>query len=477
MRIPDRPNIVVVMVDTLRIDFLGCYGNNMIHTPNIDEFAEQSVKFTHVFPESLSTIPVRRAIHTGRRAYPFRDYHPVPWDLVYCPGWQPMQPARDCVAENLARDGYHTGLVTDNLCYFTPGFNFHRGFWQWEFIRGMQQDRWHSIHTVTEQDTAHYTKGDPEITELIYWHLANTAHVQYERQTCTARTFQWAMDFVEDNRNAAPFYLFVDSLAPHEPWDAPDMYYEMYADPDYDGLTTAFPLYTTQAEQGLSDDQVADMVAHYSGLVSLVDAWFGMFMDKLQRLDLLDNTVVFFTSDHGTSFADNPFGIIGKPAHSMWPGVMSLPLLVRMPEAAYAGKTVDKLVYNFDVSASVYELAGIDEHEAIDGCSVLPLATGDNEARGRPYVTCRYVDALCYIDQDYWIRTDVHRELGEAFDLRDDPHCQHNIADSLPEEVFALAWERIMDDADGDMPVCEGVQQEMTDAIGRVIRAKRALIG
>ncbi len=467
MQVADRPNIVVIMTDTLRTAFLGCYGNETIRTPNIDEFAQESIKFTRAFPESLPTIPVRRAIHTGRRVYPFRDYRPVPWDIVYCSGWQPMDPAEDCLAENLAYGGYHTGFVADTLPYFAPGYNFTRGFSQWEYIRGMQQDRWRSVHTVRDEELARYAGRGQETTELIYYHLANTADVQYERQTCTARTFQWAMDFVEDNRNATPFYLFVDSFAPHEPWDAPDMYYEMYADPNYDGPTTAFPLYTTQAEQNLSDEQVSDMVAHYSGLVSLVDAWFGMLMDKLERLGLLDNTVVLFTSDHGTNFADNPFGIIGKPPHSMWPGVMSLPLLVRMPQAAYAGKTVDELVYNIDMSATVYELAGIDKHQGIDGRSFLPLIRGDDGARGREYVTCCYLDALCYIDQDYWIRTDVHEELGEAFDLRNDPGCEHNIADSLPEEVLALAWQRIMDDADGDLRPFEALREEATDAIGR----------
>ncbi|MFO8080631.1 MAG: sulfatase-like hydrolase/transferase, partial [Armatimonadota bacterium] len=97
-----RPNVVYVMTDTLRTAFLGCYGNETIRTPNIDRFAAQSVLFTRAYPESLPTIPVRRAIHTGRRSYPFRDYTPVPWDIVYLPGWQAMDRTEDTLAENLA---------------------------------------------------------------------------------------------------------------------------------------------------------------------------------------------------------------------------------------------------------------------------------------------------------------------------------------------------------------------------------------
>ena len=85
-----RPNIVVVVSDTLRAAELGCYGSRRVQTPNIDRFAQRATRFTRAYPESLPTIPVRRALHTGRRAYPFRGYRPLKWDIVYLPGWQAM---------------------------------------------------------------------------------------------------------------------------------------------------------------------------------------------------------------------------------------------------------------------------------------------------------------------------------------------------------------------------------------------------
>src|SRR5512143_1054654 len=113
--VKNRPNIIVVMSDTLRTAHLGCYGNSRIRTPNIDSFAQRGLRFTRAYPESLPTIPVRRALHTGRRAYPFRDYRPVKWDIVSLPGWQPMANEEDTLAENLAQAGYETGFVTDTL--------------------------------------------------------------------------------------------------------------------------------------------------------------------------------------------------------------------------------------------------------------------------------------------------------------------------------------------------------------------------
>lgn len=463
-----RPNIIVVMTDTLRTAYLGCYGNDTIHTPNIDEFAARAVKLTRAYPESLPTIPVRRAMHTGRRAYPFRNYQPVSWDIVYLPGWQPLDADEDCLAERLAAAGYHTGFVADTLPYFAPAFNFYRGFWQWEYIRGMQQDRWRSVHTIADEQLKPYKARSDEATTfygLHHYHLANTADRRHEQDTSTARTFQWAMDFLEDNRNAEPFYLCIDSFAPHEPWEAPPMYHQLYADPSYDGPTIVHVSYTTREEQGIDDDATADIIAHYSGLVTLTDTWFGMMMDKLDRLGLTDNTLVVFTSDHGTNFGDNQFDIIGKPSHSLWPGVMHLPLLIHMPDGMGAGTVADQLTYNVDIQATICDLAGIGPGQGLDGQSLLPLLGGDGQWQPRQYVTSRYGDAVCYIDDTHWIRADVTGTLGEAFDLRDDPACQHDIAAQLDASIFDRAWQRLLDDAGGDFPIY--TIERRTDAIGQ----------
>ena len=461
-----RPNVVYVMTDTLRTAFLGCYGNETVRTPNIDRFARQSVLFTRAYPESLPTIPVRRAIHTGRRAYPFCDYTPVPWDIVYLPGWQAMDRTEDTLAENLANAGYHTGFVTDTIPYFAPGFNFQRGFWQWNYVRGLQQDRWASVHAVSDEEMDGYwwPGGDAPMHSNLRYHVANSRGRLRERDTTTAEVFRWAMEFVEDNRNAEPFYLMIDSFRPHEPWEAPLRYYQMYADPDYDGLTIPHARYQSMEEQGIDEAMLADLVAHYSGLVTLVDTWFGMFIDTLERLDLLGNTMVIFTSDHGTHFADNPQHVVGKPAYSLWPGVMHLPLIVRNPGGAHGGCVASDLVYNLDTTATVYDVAGIDDHQPIDGQSLVPLLTGDGQWQRRKYVTSRYNDALCYIDDEWWVRTDVDGEPGEAFHVSSDPFCQDDLVGELPPDVFDRAWERILADADGDLPVYDNPRR--TDAVG-----------
>ena len=131
-----KPNLILVISDTLRADYLGCYGNDKIHTPNLDNFAEESTVFDCAYPEVLPTIPARRSIHTGCRIFPCYDYYVPRWCPIRLPGWQPMSNDEDTLAEDLVENGYYTGFLTDTDAYFFPEMNFTRGFLQWEFIRG-----------------------------------------------------------------------------------------------------------------------------------------------------------------------------------------------------------------------------------------------------------------------------------------------------------------------------------------------------
>src|SRR5258708_2289080 len=93
---PPKWNILVIVSDTTRKDFLAPYGNRGVRTPNFSRLAAESAVFDRAHPECLPTIPTRRTLHSGRRVFPFRNYEPVPWDNVGpLAGWQPMSPKED----------------------------------------------------------------------------------------------------------------------------------------------------------------------------------------------------------------------------------------------------------------------------------------------------------------------------------------------------------------------------------------------
>lgn len=463
-----RPNLIVIVSDTLRTAQMGCYGNKKIHTPNLDSFANECVVFDCAYPESLPTIPVRRALHTGRRVYPFSNYKPVKWDIVYLPGWQPMDNGEDTLTENLVEAGYYTGFVTDTLPYFAPGMNFTRGFWQWEFIRGQQQDRWRSPATVSSQKLAKY--GNPKemkkefLKNLVVWHVANTAYIHSEEDTTTAKVFRWAMDFIKDNRQVQPFYLLIDCFDPHEPWEAPDSYLEMYANPNYEGRTIIHT-FSDLVNKQMTQEEKEHIIAHYSGLVTLVDTWFGYFINKLKRLDLWENSLIIFLSDHGTNFADNPEGVIGKPHYALYPGVMHIPLLIHFPNNEGRGQRFSQLVYNIDATATLYEYTGIHSRMNVDGQSLYPLVK-DRKWEERKYLTSRYGDTVWYRDKKHWVIIDVSGEPRAVFDIQKDPNCQNKIV-SNTDDVVKKAWKHILLDAQDNLPVYREIRR--TDAIGRDI--------
>jgi arylsulfatase A-like enzyme len=454
--------VVLVISDTLRTAYLGAYGNDWIQTPNIDRLARESVRFTNAHPESLPTIPMRRTVHTGRRAFPFRDYRPVPWDNVYLPGWQPMSPDEPTIAEALARGGYHTGFYADVPHYFVPGMNFTRGYRQWQYVRGQAEDRYCAEAHADAALLGRYMGGEARIRA----HLVNVRPERPEETWPAARTFRRAIQFLEDNAGNQPFYLYVDTFSPHETWEAPLHYYDLYGRrEDREPICITVP-YGLLSRAPAYRECLPSIRANYAGLVTLVDTWFGKLLAAIDRLSLRGNTVVLFTSDHGTNFADNPEEVIGKPANALYPGTMDVPLLLRHPAGLGTGTVCDAFVYAHDIPATILDASGVAPLGEIEGHSLLPVAEGGDGFPAREYLTCRYGNTVWYTDRRNWFYSSVRFEDPRLFDLEADPTCQEDISARAPERL-ALARDRILADAQGDLPLYD--RQDATDALGRPV--------
>ena len=439
-------NVVVVVSDTLRTAYLGPYGSSSVQTPNLDRFARQAAVFEQAYPEALPTIPTRRTLHSGRRAFPFRNYQPVPWDNVYLAGWQPMSPDEGTVAEALDKAGYRCGFVSDVPHYFVPGQNFTRGFRQWDFVRGNAEDRYRSPAPYdSERIKARYDSARGPM------HVANLGGFEPdEMDFATPRTFTSAMQFLDENRGPGPFYLYVDTFHPHESWEAPRKYYDLYRNPSYRGKTRLTVPYSTLHRHPIPEEGLEDIRAHYSGLVTMVDHWFGKLLEKLDETGKSDSTLVVFVSDHGTNFADNLEKVTGKPAGALYPGTMHIPLMVRHPRGAGAGKRIRELVYTLDVPATVCAAAGTAPDSGLEGQSLLPLIEGGH-FESRDYLTCRYSNSVWYRDERNWYFSNVHWENVRLFDLESSEPFSETIARRAADRV-RLAQSRILEDAGGELP-------------------------
>ena len=139
--------------------------------------------------------------------------------------------------------------------------------------------------------------------------------------------------------------------------------------------------------------------------------------------------------------------------------------IVRLPGDEWAGSRCGSLMYNIDLSATVYDLAGITPPSEIHGQSVLPLLREKAGWHDREYVTCRYADSVCYIDDETWAIGDIDGNLLEIFDLNTDPDCMKPLGESEAEGRWKLAWDRLLSDAGGEFPDYRGLPK--TDALGR----------
>ena len=194
-------NVILVVFDSLRADHVGCYGNTWIKTPNIDNFAQENVLFTKAAPESLPTIQARRAMLTGNRLFPFRDWKPKLGDNVISPGWAPFRESDITLSEILLDAGYRTAFITDTYHMFKASMNFHRGFKEWRWIRGQEYDQYRSAPLPKDIDIDHFIHpklhGTYAHAKLLQY-LSNTSFRKSEADWFSPMVFTEGMRWMEE---------------------------------------------------------------------------------------------------------------------------------------------------------------------------------------------------------------------------------------------------------------------------------------
>lgn len=444
-------NIVLVIFDSLRKDCVGVYGSppwGKVRTPHFDALAKDSLVMTRAFPESLPTLPARRAIYTGRRVYPFHnaDFR-LKGDFVGSPGWGPIPEDQDTLAEMLCDAGYRTALIADVYHMFKPSKNFARGFNQWTFLRGQENDHARSGPRLTPKEIDYWLPREMQnerTINLIQQCIMNIHDRTKEEDYFAPRVLKEAAVWLEQNRDADKFFLTVESFDPHEPWLVPPHYRQMY-------LKENGPEQVKSGYTGIStlDRKLLDRTrANYSGAVTLCDRWFGFFMETLEVLGLLDNTMVIFTSDHGHSIGDRNY--MGKRGYPSSPEVFNVPLMMRFPGAQYAGQTSDMLVQHHDITATIMELAEVKSPTEIDGVSFLKDAISGRKSI-RDHVTVAWGSAISVVTDRWWFNCKVD---GTGILLRDlnvaDPFAE-SVAEDNPEVVKTL-FAKAAKDARGGFP-------------------------
>jgi arylsulfatase A-like enzyme len=438
-------NVVVVIIDTLRKDHVGAYGNTWIKTPNLDALAKESLRFTRAYPESIPTICARRAIHTGLRTWPFRNWHIYKGISVVRYGWQPIPEKQTTLAEILQQKGYETLFVTDNLHQFQASMNFQRGFDAFHFIRGQTSDNYMPNWTSPREKRRAVLKSPAGVGMRQYF--ANTAGRSSEGDWFAPQVFTRASEFLEAaSEGDRPFFLVVDSYDTHEPWDPPAEYISLY-DEGYDGQEPYWP--AEGSSRYLTERQLKRVRALYAAEVTMVDRWLGTFLDKISELNLFKNTLLILLADHGSSHGEH--GIIGKPTYALWPEVTDIPYFIRHPEGNSAGKTSDYYASTHDVAPTILSFLGIEPPEPMEGQDLSVLLEGE-EPEGRRHFTLGYHDYVWTRDDMYTMFSRNDGTEAKLYDVREDPGMENDVARAYPDIVKEMFDGYVLKDAGGPLP-------------------------
>lgn len=444
-------NIVLIVYDSLRKDCMGCYGPPPwweVKTPNFDKLAEESLVMTHMYPESLPTLPTRRALYTGKRVYPFFNGNfRLKGDFVGAPGWGPIPEEQDTLAELLQKNGYRTGLIADVYHMFKPSKNYSRGFNQWMFLRGQETDPYRSGPDLTQEEIDYWLPKEmqnPGKVNFIRQCIKNMRDRVREEDYFNARVLIEASRWLEQNQDADNLFLTVESFDPHEPWLVPEYYRRMYDDTD--GPEQVASGYANT--DNLRPELLRRTQANYTGLVTMCDRWFGHLYETMRVLGMLENTVLIFTTDHGHSIGD--YRYMGKRGYPSSPEVYDVPLIIRHPDGIGAGKRSDMLVQHTDIASQILEFAGVTPEQPMDGKTFWNAAVTDGKPI-RDHVTVGWSSAMTVIDHNWWMNCKVNGKGTLLRDLNSEKPFDSNVADDNP-DIAKDMFNKGVADAGGNFP-------------------------
>jgi arylsulfatase A-like enzyme len=431
-------NLIHIGVDTWGAHHTGFYGHPEYRTPHIDHLMAKSGVFTQAFPQALPTIPARRALYTGRQIFPSQKIL-QPDDPVRIRGWHQMYADDVTLSEVLQQSGYATAIVSDLYHQFKPGKNFTRGFDCWQWIRGQESDRYRTggRGKIDLAQWMHPSQPSQKTKKAagVFQYLLNRQDWKKEDDWLTAQVFDTAGRWLEENTaENQPFYLHIESFAPHEFWDPPEDYYRLYMKKDYKGPRLIHPPATTQR---MSPLEVEHAVALYKGLVTFTDARIGRFLEKVERLGLMNNTIIVFAADHGTMMGEQ--GQLHKGETRLRVQCTQVPLSIYHPRIKLDGRKIDGYIQHTDLMPTVLDLLNQKIPSRVTGQSFSTRLTGGLGPK-RDWIITGWGEHASVRTPEYncIARWSPGAPFQELYDLKADPLELANISSTRPKVVEEL---------------------------------------
>lgn len=409
----DKLNVLLITVDSLRADHLGCYGYHRPTSPRIDQLARDGALAERLICSAIPTHPSYTTLYTGQ--------HAITHGIVAHAGknelarWAPFLP-------QIFMEAGYTTCALDNLMRAR----------QW-FGRGYE---FYIDSSISRPLVVNVSAGD-----------------------INRRAIEWLRSY----RDEQPFFMFLHYWDPHYPFLPPQRYRHLFydgpnpTDPDNHSLD---PWWEHPIGAGArltwlrtSSGHITDsdyVVALYDQEIRYLDDEIDGLLETLEELGLAENTLVVFTADHGESMTEH--GIFFEH-HGLYDTVLHVPLIVRLPGRVPSGLRLPQMFQTQDLAPTILEAAGVAIPSEMEGHSISSMLGGDARQGG--------YDRVISLESSWmakWsLRTDRHKfilarepdlygkPMRELYDLVNDPAEEQNIAEEEPEiagrmEVELEGW-------------------------------------
>jgi len=444
----NRVNILFLMDDQHRGDWLGAAGASWILTPNLDRLAREGVLFRRGYTSVPSCLAARAALLTGLS----------PWSHG-CLGYTPI-PEHYAVEKPrlFTAAGYRTHAVGKQ--HYSPQRNSH-GYQTVALGEPRFQEKepvcdygkWFASQVPGGNPFQEYRSGNDQRGGI---------HYPFEERVHETRwTADRAIEFLQTEPRGAPWFLKVSFHRPHAPLNAPKRWYDRYegvgipsavvgdwARKRYGGVQTSFQQDPNATRGVVPETELRQTRRSYAAAISFVDEQIGRIRDALEKRGELENTLILFTSDHGDIMGDH---YLYRKTFAV-EGSVRVPMIVRWPERlgleARRGQVRPELVELRDVLPTFLDAAGLPRPSAVEGASLL------DALRGKPWRALLDLEhASCYAPQDGWVALTDQRYkyiyytvTGEQqlFDLQNDPQETRDLASEAASAPLVREWRRKM---------------------------------
>lgn len=445
----NKPNIIYIYADDMGYGELGCYGQTKIKTPNLDRMAREGMRFTQHYTSAPVCAPARGMLMTGKHSghtYIHGNYELGGFEDSLEGGQMPLPEGTFTIAKMLKQAGYATGAIGKwglGMANTTgdpnkQGFDYFYGYLDQKQAHNYYPTHlWENGKWDTLRNTfinVHKRIDSTKATDKDFAYFSG-------KDYAPAKLTEKALAYL-DKHSKEPFFLYLPYTLPHLSLQAPEEYVKKYI-----GLFDEKPYY---GQKGYASTKYP--LSTYAAMITYLDDQVGIILDKIKKLRLDENTLIFFSSDNGATFDVggvnrfffNSNGGLRGAKTDLFEGGIREPFIARWPGKIKAASTSDHISVQYDMMATLAELTG-QKPEATDGISFLPVLLGKKEQQQHPYLYFEFPEngGQLAVRLGNWkgVKTEVrmHPEnKWKLFDLAKDVNETTDISSLHPELIAQI---------------------------------------